>query len=240
MDINTYQYKGGIAFPLPSELKNNWQFPNSNSTEWQETSSVGVKYIADGSENAEWITINKVRYRYIAKDNAYEVEPIFVVNGDVFTAEYSCGIYKCVYGDSKWTQISKASPKITSKANLEGLEVNGVKYVTKFPTPSDSNFWFQKEVATQNPAGWKSLQLYDASDWTGQTSVYKQFTQTTCEYDADTQTYTVEFWDKTWVRWDSAANKNIYRWQSYGIYQCTDTGDTWTKIGQSQSYEVQE
>jgi prepilin-type N-terminal cleavage/methylation domain-containing protein len=233
MDINTYQYKGGIAFPLPSELKNNWQFPNSNSTEWQETSSsVGVKYIADGSENAEWITINKVRYRYIAKDNAYEVEPIFVVNGDVFTAEYSCGIYKCAYGDSKWTQISKASPKITSKANVTELVIDDVEYVAKIDTPDESNFVKEVSQSYEHKRDNYWLKCYAASDITGSTYIEKTFGRISCIYDESTETYTIELID--WLSYSNGAN----HWRSFGTYTWK-TGDTkWTKLKGEYYYDT--
>jgi hypothetical protein len=237
MTINTTIYKGQVAFPLPTDSTYASYFADSTSTAWKERdTSIWIKGIKDGSETAESVEIGKVRYRYIAKEDAYEVEPILTVNNALFSGEYSCGVYKCIYGAAKWTQISAASPKITSKVTLDGMIINGKEYVAKVPLPSDSDFWFTKGVESPKPVEWQNVVFYDASDGTGNTYVTQGFTKITCEYNPSTQVYTIEFLYKTGDDWDGT--KVIDYWQSYGVYTCSATGSKWTLQKSAYTFET--
>jgi hypothetical protein len=233
MDVNTTVYKGQLAFPLPSDSTYASYFADSTSTAWQERdTSIWINGIKDGSDTAAWVEINKVRYRYIAKEDAYEVEPVFAVDGDVFSGEYSCGIYKCIYGDKKWTQVSAASPKITSKANVTGLVIDGVEYVAKIDTPAESDFCKEVWQSSEHKKDHYWLKCYAVSDVTGSTYINRDFGRISCLYDESTETYTIELID--WLSYSDSAN----HWRSFGTYTWK-TGDTkWTKVKGEYYYDT--
>jgi prepilin-type N-terminal cleavage/methylation domain-containing protein len=242
MDIETAVYTGKVYFYLPSESEFTNIFGSVKNTEWQETTkSMWVKGIAKNSQDVKDVEIQKVRYRYNAEKKAYEVEPIITVDSDMYYAEYSCGIYRCSDGGAQWTQVSAASPKITSKANMT-ITIDGEECVTHFYTPSETNwdqFWFKTGQEGDQTITWhRTFTYYKKTDTTGSSPSTHNFSKVTCNY--TNGVYTVEFWDKTYVGWDNTTYKSIYRWDSYGTYQCTDTGDTWTKVKEAYSYETQE
>ncbi len=242
MYIDTENFKGGILFPLPSELASNSQFPDSKNTEWQETtSSVWVSGIADGTDEISSVQINKVRYRYIASENAYEVEPVFTVQKDFISIENSCGIYKCAAGGDMWEQVTAAATSVSSTANMEGLVIENVSYVTYLPTPSEDSFgwyWFTPNQSGIQTKEWCTLVCYQKNDKTGSSRQEVTFRKITCEYDADTDTYTIELIDELSEWWDNDAGKTVYKWHSYGVYTCNSTGEKWTQTQGAREYET--
>jgi hypothetical protein len=114
MSVNIGKYKGDIVFPLPSELQGDWQFPNLDSTDWQETASyvsLWYKYLPTGSDSIDSIKITKVKYHYITAKDVYEIEPFAYweewdgTNNRLICHTTSLGTYTCSSTGTQWEQI---------------------------------------------------------------------------------------------------------------------------------------
>ena len=149
MDIDTSdRFKGSVCFPLPAEMRNDSIFTNLTSTEWQEANigdkDKGVSYNAIDANTDRLTTIqfNRIRYRYIQSENAFEVEPIWETakNGGL-KLSYSYGIYKCSAGGSKWG--CRQAAQETNNVTLE-FEKDGATWSAHVPLPTDDDFRFTK------------------------------------------------------------------------------------------------
>lgn len=149
MDIDTSdRFKGSVCFPLPAEMRNDSIFTNLTSTEWQEANigdkDKGVSYNAIDANTDRLTTIqfNRIRYRYIQSENAFEVEPIWETakNGGL-KQSYSYGIYKCSAGGSKWG--CRQAAQETNNVTLE-FEKDGATWSAHVPLPTDDDFMFTK------------------------------------------------------------------------------------------------
>jgi prepilin-type N-terminal cleavage/methylation domain-containing protein len=229
MHIATEKFTGDVLFPLPSDSDYRKYFIDYTGTSWQTTSSAfTVKGHADGTDNntIKDITFQKVRYRYNSTEKTYYVEPIFeeYVN-EIYSIEYSCGVYSCAAKGEKWEldPNQPASKTVINGVNLN-ITIDGTGYISHFPTPSESGFWFTKNTTGQSYDYWHpTFKYYKTTDTTGSSPITKQFRKVTCDYDAATDTYTVEFMDS--LGWGS----NGEQFKSYGVYTCTGTGNQWVK-----------
>ena len=149
MDIDTSdRFKGSVCFPLPAEMRNDSIFTNLTSTEWQEANigdkDKGVSYNAIDANTDRLTTIqfNRIRYRYVQSENAFEVEPIWETakNGGL-KLSYSYGIYKCSAGGSKWG--CRQAAQETNNVTLE-FEKDGATWSAHVPLPTDDDFRFTK------------------------------------------------------------------------------------------------
>ncbi|MCI6919900.1 MAG: prepilin-type N-terminal cleavage/methylation domain-containing protein [Lachnospiraceae bacterium] len=160
MDIDTSdRFKGSVCFPLPAEMRNDSIFTNLTSTEWQEANigdkDKGVSYNAIDANTARLTTIqfNRIRYRYIQSENAFEVEPIWETakNGGL-KLSYSYGIYKCSAGGSKWG--CRQGAQETNNVTLE-FEKDGATWSAHVPLPTDDDFMFiRKNLERQSKANY--------------------------------------------------------------------------------------
>ncbi len=145
MDINNDWFKGKAMFPLPSQMAGDALFPNIHSTDWQ-ISGGELKVIAmkDGNSHTEELQFDYVRYRYIPRNNTYEVEPIQIRkrSSDNKLVIHSYDVYVCEENGSKWQFARKGEPDKDMVFNVKQFEYNGGQYQTYFPLPSESGFPF--------------------------------------------------------------------------------------------------
>ena len=147
MDITTSdRFKGSVCFPLPAEMRNDSIFTNLTSTEWQDANigdkDKGVSYnaIDANTDGLTKIGFNRIRYRYIQRENTFEVEPIWETTMDGgLKLSYSYGIYKCSANGSKW-ECRKVAQE-TNNVTLE-FEKDGATWSAHVPLPTDDDFGF--------------------------------------------------------------------------------------------------
>jgi hypothetical protein len=210
------------------------------------TDALTVKGVENVNSSVKDVTIQKVKYRADFNKGIYYVEPIFVeyVN-EIYSIEYSCGVYSCAAKGEKWEldPNQPASKTVINGANLK-ITIDGTEGIAHFPTPSETGwtsvdgFWFSRQQNYQQTSWWPSLKYYSASDTTGTTPYYKQFGQVVCDYDAATDTYTVDFRTEVRKYWDTVNSRNVTVWQSYGTYTITSTGTQWTLSLPARQYET--
>ena len=147
MDITSDRFTGSVCFPLPAEMMNNTIFTNLQNTEWQDANiqdrNNGDSFnTVDSSGNLSSIRFNRIRYRYIQSENAYEVEPMWENFKDGgLKLGYSYGIYKCPANGSKWE--CRQGAQETNNITLE-FEKDGATWSAHVPLPTDDDFMFTK------------------------------------------------------------------------------------------------
>lgn len=144
MDIDDDQFKGQAMFPLPSQMSGNALFPNLSNTDWQTSAGeVKVDAMRTGNSYTEELKFDYVRYRYIPRNNTYEVEPIQIRkrSSDNKLVIHSYGIYICEENGIKW-QSSKSIADKELNFNVKQFEYNGGQYQTYFPLPEEEGFPF--------------------------------------------------------------------------------------------------
>ena len=227
MDMDTTQFKGSVCFPLPKEMKSLEYFPNLESTNWQEanlgTSGLKLGAIEADTGNMVRSTFDKIRYRKVQNENAYEVEPLKVTkiqNGNGLEVQYSYGIYKCEATGVKW-ECEKAEETKTN-ATLS-FEQNGKTYVAYVPLPTDDGFMFEKEQPGRQYGGYYAAYGVEQEHLPENTGV-TQFSSSYlyCDYNDVTKVYTLTF-----VNGASTLDGGLRtELQIKGQYQCK-VGDTW-------------
>ena len=146
MDITSDRFTGSVCFPLPAEMQNNTIFTDLAKTEWQDANiqdqDKGVTYNAiDSNGNLSTIRFNRIRYRYIQSENAYEVEPMWETFKDGgLKLGYSYGIYKCPANGSKWE--CRQGAQETNNITLE-FKKDGATWSAHVPLPTDDEFMFK-------------------------------------------------------------------------------------------------
>ena len=190
MDITSDRFNGSVCFPLPAEMKNNTIFTNLTNTEWQDANiqdqDKGVTYNAiDSNGNLSSIRFNRIRYRYIQSENAYEVEPMWETSKDGgLKLSYSYGIYKCPANGSKWE--CRQGAQETNNVTLE-FEKDGATWSAHVPLPTDDDFMFTKgsierQLKTNYTIKGYKRDSYNESKDLNSKVIY-------CDYDATTGEY---------------------------------------------------
>lgn len=221
MDIDHSDFKGQVMFPLPKEMKRSPLFLNINSLEWQTTGGkLTVAAKRDNSGNAENLTFNYVRYRYIKSDNAWEVEPIRheYRAGAKKILVHSYGIYKCGENDKKWECIKRGGTT-EKEFTIQKFELNGGTYRADFPLPTDSDFPFADGAGEIK----RTLELFDSN--MNQAQNVPTFL-VSCKKNGDE--YEIEFRTEAKANPYDANNHKINVF-SYGIYTWHSGQTEWTR-----------
>ena len=192
MDIDTSdRFKGSVCFPLPAEMRNDSIFTNLTSTEWQEANigdkDKGVSYNAIDANTDRLTTIqfNRIRYRYIQSENAFEVEPIWETakNGGL-KLSYSYGIYKCSAGGSKWG--CRQAAQETNNVTLE-FEKDGATWSAHVPLPTDDDFMFIRKNSERQSKANYTIKGYKRDNYNESRELNIKILY--CDYDAVKEQY---------------------------------------------------
>lgn len=192
MDIDTSdRFKGSVCFPLPAEMRNDSIFTNLTSTEWQEANigdkDKGVSYNAIDANTDRLTTIqfNRIRYRYIQSENAFEVEPIWETakNGGL-KLSYSYGIYKCSAGGSKWG--CRQAAQETNNVTLE-FEKDGATWSAHVPLPTDDDFMFIRKNSERQSKANYTIKGYKRDNYNESRELNIKILY--CDYDAAKEQY---------------------------------------------------
>lgn len=190
MDITSDRFTGSVCFPLPAEMKNNAIFTDLTNTEWQDANiqdqNNGVTYNAiDSNGNLSSIRFNRIRYRYIQSENAYEVEPMWETSKDGgLKLNYSYGIYKCPANGSKWECIQAAQE--TNNITLE-FKKDGATWSAHVPLPTDDDFMFKKGSTERQSKTNYTIKGYKRDSYNESKELNSQVLY--CDYDATTGEY---------------------------------------------------
>lgn len=204
MDMDCSEFRGSVCFPLPKEMKGPY-FTNIDSTDWQEanlgTSGLSLQAI-DANGDLVWITFDRIRYRKIKNEDAYEVEPIKVTklyqNDDLYLeVMYSYGIYKCAATGTKW-DCETAAGKTVTNATFS-FKQSGKTYLAYLPLPTDKNFMFERgKTERQTGKCWFFGFGQDEHGKILETDKLLFGTDTVyCDYDSATGVYTLTFVEST-------------------------------------------
>ena len=192
MDITTSdRFKGSVCFPLPAEMRNDSIFTNLTSTEWQEANigdkDKGVSYNAIDANTDRLTTIqfNRIRYRYVQSENAFEVEPIWETakNGGL-KLSYSYGIYKCSAGGSKWG--CRQAAQETNNVTLE-FEKDGATWSAHVPLPTDDDFMFIRKNSERQSKANYTIKGYKRDNYNESRELNIKILY--CDYDAAKEQY---------------------------------------------------
>lgn len=230
MDVESADFEGSVCFPLPKQMKAQTYFPNMEATDWQEAnlgnSGLSLQAIEESTGNLIWITFDRVRYRKIQDQDAYEVEPLKIMpvsNGNGLEIQYSYGIYKCAANGTKWECEEPA--EMTTNATFS-FSQNGKTYVAYVPLPADQQFLFQKEQPGRQKLGWaysffgfeqKNLMGYNNSVQFSSNDLY-------CDYEEESKVYTLMFVKE--VQWKTNFRSVL---KIAGKYSCAEDGRQWSK-----------
>lgn len=190
MDITSDRFTGSVCFPLPAEMVNNTIFTNLKNTEWQDANiqdkNNGVTFnTVDSNGNLSTIRFNRIRYRYIQSENAYEVEPMWETSKDGgLKLSYSYGIYKCPANGSKWECIQAAQE--TNNITLE-FEKDGATWSAHVPLPTDDDFMFTKGSTERQKMDYFKAIGYNRPNCDQSRELYSRWAY--CDYDAATGEY---------------------------------------------------
>ena len=219
MDIDTSdRFKGSVCFPLPAEMRNDSIFTNLTSTEWQEANigdrDKGVSYNAIDANTDRLTTIqfNRIRYRYIQSENAFEVEPIWETakNGGL-KLSYSYGIYKCSAGGSKWG--CRQAAQETNNMTFE-FEQDGVDCIARLALPTEDNFLFKGITAGSQIKTDFRIKGYNRKNYYEEKELYCKNIR--CDYDAEHEKYTLTLYNDQYVSGIGRITQivGIYTWKS--------------------------
>ncbi len=223
MELNHDRFKGQALFPLPGEMAKSPLFPNIRNLDWQVSGGkLWVTALRDGRTDTEGITFTYVRYRYIDRDNAWEVEPVEVEydpwNKKIRT--YSYGIHKCGENDQKWERLSSGSSKERDLVcNLEGVMVNSTPCKMYFPMPSEDAFPFQGGL-TKISCDY-THQAYPLSDAAGGNPI------AWLAWNADVKY--AKIGNKHRITFVNRYNEGV----KYGAFECSDGAAAWTKVNET-------
>lgn len=193
MDINSDRFTGSVCFPLPAEMKNNSIFTGLNQSEWHDANiqdkDNGVEYkTIDSNNKISKIKFNRIRYRYIQSENAYEVEPMWeTTKTGGLKITYSYGVYKCAANGSKWqcVQGAKETNNITFK-----FDSGNETWAAHLPLPTDDDFMFTKE-STERQKKQLKVTGYNVPKCDQSKDISNNWTY--CDYDSATGSYTLTF-----------------------------------------------
>lgn len=219
MDIDTSdRFKGSVCFPLPAEMRNDSIFTNLTSTEWQDANigdkDKGVSYNAIDANTDRLTTIqfNRIRYRYIQSENAFEVEPIWETakNGGL-KLSYSYGIYKCSAGGSKWG--CRQAAQETNNMTFE-FEQDGVDCIARLALPTEDNFLFKGITAGSQIKTDFRIKGYNRKNYYEEKELYCKNIR--CDYDAEHEKYTLTLYNDQYVSGIGRITQivGIYTWKS--------------------------
>ena len=190
MDITSDRFTGSVCFPLPAEMKNNTIFTNLQNTEWQDANiqdrNNGDSFnTVDSSGNLSSIRFNRIRYRYIQSENAYEVEPMWETFKDGgLKLGYSYGIYKCPANGSKWE--CRQGAQETNNITLE-FKKDGATWSVHVPLPTDDDFMFTKESTERQSKTNYTIKGYKRGSYNESKELNNKVLY--CDYDAATGEY---------------------------------------------------
>ena len=190
MDITSVRFTGSVCFPLPAEMKNNTIFTNLQNTEWQDANiqdrNNGDSFnTVDSSGNLSSIRFNRIRYRYIQSENAYEVEPMWENFKDGgLKLGYSYGIYKCPANGSKWE--CRQGAQETNNITLE-FEKDGATWSAHVPLPTDDDFMFTKGSTERQSKTNYTIKGYKRGSYNESKELNNKVLY--CDYDAATGEY---------------------------------------------------
>lgn len=223
MDINNDWFKGKAMFPLPSQMVGDALFPNIKSTDWQ-ISGGELKVIAmkDGNSYTEDLWFDYVRYRYIPRNNTYEVEPIQIRkrSSDNKLVVHSYDIYVCEENGTKWQFARKGEPDKDMVFNVKQFEYNGGQYQTYFPLPNESGFPFVNGIEQTT----YKVSLYD-----GNLDNKENISGILVKAKQNGDAWEIQFIKKTKADiWNS--NNHKITVDSYGIYTWSPEAKEWTKL----------
>ena len=190
MDITSVRFTGSVCFPLPAEMKNNTIFTNLQNTEWQDANiqdrNNGDSFdTVDSNGNLSTIRFNRIRYRYIQSENAYEVEPMWETFKDGgLKLGYSYGIYKCPANGSKWE--CRQGAQETNNITLE-FEKDGATWSAHVPLPTDDDFMFTKGSTERQSKTNYTIKGYKRGSYNESKELNNKVLY--CDYDAATGEY---------------------------------------------------
>lgn len=190
MDITSDRFTGSVCFPLPAEMMNNTIFTNLQNTEWQDANiqdrNNGDSFnTVDSSGNLSSIRFNRIRYRYIQSENAYEVEPMWENFKDGgLKLGYSYGIYKCPANGSKWE--CRQGAQETNNITLE-FEKDGATWSAHVPLPTDDDFMFTKGSTERQSKTNYTIKGYKRGSYNESKELNSKVLY--CDYDATTKQY---------------------------------------------------
>lgn len=190
MDITSDRFTGSVCFPLPAEMKNNTIFTNLQNTEWQDANiqdrNNGDSFnTVDSSGNLSSIRFNRIRYRYIQSENAYEVEPMWETFKDGgLKLGYSYGIYKCPANGSKWE--CRQGAQETNNITLE-FKKDGATWSAHVPLPTDDDFMFKKGSTERQSKTNYTIRGYKRDSYNESKDLNSKVIY--CDYDAATGEY---------------------------------------------------
>ena len=190
MDITSDRFTGSVCFPLPAEMKNNTIFTNLQNTEWQDANiqdrNNGDSFnTVDSSGNLSSIRFNRIRYRYIQSENAYEVEPMWETFKDGgLKLGYSYGIYKCPANGSKWE--CRQGAQETNNITLE-FKKDGATWSAHVPLPTDDDFMFKTGSTERQSKTNYTIRGYKRDSYNESKDLNSKVIY--CDYDAATGEY---------------------------------------------------
>ena len=190
MDITSVRFTGSVCFPLPAEMKNNTIFTNLQNTEWQDANiqdrNNGDSFdTVDSNGNLSTIRFNRIRYRYIQSENAYEVEPMWETFKDGgLKLGYSYGIYKCPANGSKWE--CRQGAQETNNITLE-FKKDGATWSAHVPLPTDDDFMFTKGSTERQSKTNYTIKGYKRGSYNESKELNNKVLY--CDYDAATGEY---------------------------------------------------
>lgn len=190
MDITSDRFTGSVCFPLPAEMKNNTIFTNLQNTEWQDANiqdrNNGDSFnTVDSSGNLSSIRFNRIRYRYIQSENAYEVEPMWETFKDGgLKLGYSYGIYKCPANGSRWE--CRQGAQETNNITLE-FKKDGATWSAHVPLPTDDDFMFTKGSTERQSKANYTIRGYKRDSYNESKDLNSKVIY--CDYDAATGEY---------------------------------------------------
>ena len=231
--------KGKIHFPTPSEAEFTSYF-NLGNLEWQNAKKLDwfVKSI-NGSDQTTYYVPSSMRCRYVADRKVYELELFYSYYDSTWdqTAEVSAGVFQCAADGEKWERKTPGTYdsqlEQNKKPELDGSTANvnftGYKAYTGkmyIPLPSDEAFsskswgclgFTLKQPGEQTTASKISFKYQPA----GQTNIeYVEFEKIVCNYDAATDTYTLQLYQLETINWNEVI---------VATFTCKSDGKRWTQ-----------
>ena len=186
--------------------------PPSNQV--SEDTSQFALYEKDNLNFARNVNYKRV-YTYDAASNCTMTLVYKEETNGIYKTTETLGVYEWDKGKERW--ILKQEGKI-DKVDIStiSMTINGKAYRAYFPLPSDEQFWFLRG----NEVTWRSLTFYSVDT---NSTEYKQFAKTTCEYDTTNDCYTVTFIN---FDWSTSPQQEVIA----GKYTCSSTGTAWTQV----------
>lgn len=110
---NNSMRTGVIWFPTPSDTGGNGftKYFDLNNTELQYSKQkwVGFNLYEEGGTQGNWVKVPDMTCRYIASENAYEIEIFYAGKNDVV---YSAGKFKCGANGTEWRIVSAGTEQV--------------------------------------------------------------------------------------------------------------------------------